>query len=124
MEEQTKPVSQEEKVDETAKKDLPPQPKVRTTPQFRLKDNPPQRRFQFIYLKKVFGFLPEVIVVEKVPGANNRLQLSAIIPADLVEKIEKEEREAKEKSGKVEEKTAKEVTSTKVEETTAKEISQ
>jgi len=74
---------------------------VRTTPEFRLKDNPPQRRFQFIHLKDIFGFQPEIIIVEKVKGSNNRIQVSAVVPED---KIKKEEKKVIEKIKRLEEK--------------------
>jgi hypothetical protein len=51
--------------------------KVKYTPLFKLKDKP-NRQFQAINLKKQFGFLPEVIVIEKVRGANNTIAVGAI----------------------------------------------
>ena len=29
---------------------------------------------------KVFGFLPETIVIDKVPGKSNTIQISALVP--------------------------------------------
>ena len=30
-------------------------------------------------MKKVFGFIPELLIIEKVPGRNNTIVLSAVI---------------------------------------------
>lgn len=106
----TKAKTEEVKVPKEKKTDT----QVRTTKQFRLKDNPAPRRYQFIYLKEVFGFLPEVIVVEKVHGQNNRLQVSAIIPPAVLKAMEEEEKNAKAKIAEVEKKQEAKVEEKKV----------
>lgn len=52
--------------------------RVRNTPVFKLKDRE-RRRFQAIHLKNQFGFVPEVIIIEKVMGMNNGLIIRAIL---------------------------------------------
>lgn len=52
--------------------------RVKNTPAFKLKDRP-NRQFVFINFKKQFGFIPEVIIVEKIRGKNNGLVVRAIL---------------------------------------------
>lgn len=59
--------------------------RVKTTPPFKLKDRR-GRSFQVINLQKQFGFLPETIVVEKIPGSNNGLIVRAILTPDEIKK--------------------------------------
>ena len=59
--------------------------KVRNTPPFKLKDRE-GRNLQVINLKKQFGFLPEVIVVEKIPRENNVLFVRAVLTDDELKK--------------------------------------
>lgn len=66
--------------------------RVKNTPIFKLKDKE-RRRFQAINLKNQFGFVPEVIIIEKVPGMNNGL----IVRAILTDAEKKREDELKEK---------------------------
>lgn len=66
--------------------------RVKNTPIFKLKDKD-KRRFQAIHLKKQFGFIPEVIIIEKVPNLNNGL----IVRAILTEEEKKKEDARKEK---------------------------
>lgn len=82
-------------------------PQVRTTQPFKLKDHPAHRNHQVVPLEKVFGFLPEVIVIEKVQGQNNRLQISAIIPEAVQKQIDAEEEKAKKELAKIAKKSAK-----------------
>lgn len=49
------------------------------TPPFKLKDKG-KRGYQAINLKKQFGFIPEVIVIEKFVGENNVLRVRAVKP--------------------------------------------
>jgi len=69
-----------------------PDIRVKNTPIFKLKDKD-KRRFQAIHLKKQFGFIPEVIIIEKVPNLNNGL----IVRAILTEEEKKKEDARKEK---------------------------
>lgn len=52
------------------------------TPLFKLKDKG-KRWYQAINLKKQFGFVPEVIIVEKVPGEHDLLRVRAVKPKEL-----------------------------------------
>jgi ribosomal protein L19 len=62
--------------------------RVRTTPVFKLKDRP-TRYFVGINLKKQFGFLPEVIIIEKVRGSNNAFLVRAVMTKEEIEKENK-----------------------------------
>lgn len=66
--------------------------RVKNTPIFKLKDRE-KRRFQAIHLKNQFGFVPEVIIIEKVPNMNNGL----IVRALLTEEEKKKEDALKKK---------------------------
>lgn len=57
----------------------------RSTIPFKLKDKP-KRQFQAIHLKKQFGFLPEVIVVEKLKRYNNVFIVRAVLTKEEMEK--------------------------------------
>lgn len=78
-----------------------PDVQVRTTGEFKLRKSPPNRALQFIHLEKMFGFVPEVIVVELGSG-NNKFKVSAIIPEKVLESMKKEEAEVKAKLAKSE----------------------
>lgn len=69
--------------------------RVRTSGIFKLKDKG-QRMFQPMDLKKQFGFIPEVIVIEKIRGENNTLRVNAILTAEEMRKV----RELEKKGGK------------------------
>jgi hypothetical protein len=62
--------------------------RARNTPIFKLKDKQ-GRRFQAIHLVKQFGFVPEVIIVEKVHGMNNGLIVRAILTKEEKEREDK-----------------------------------
>jgi hypothetical protein len=62
--------------------------RVRSSGSFKLK-NDPRRCWQAIHLKKQFGFIPEVIIVEKVSGQNNRLIVRAVLTKAEMEKEDK-----------------------------------
>jgi len=66
--------------------------RVKNTPIFKLKDRE-KRRFQAIHLVNQFGFIPEVIIIEKVPNMNNGL----IVRALLTEEEKKKEDALKKK---------------------------
>ena len=36
-----------------------------------------------------FGFKPDILIIDKVPGENNTLKISAIVPEEASEKIRK-----------------------------------
>lgn len=71
-----------------------PDVQVRTTQEFKLKKAPINRRYQFIHLEKMFGFVPETIVVE-LGSSNNSYKVSAIIPEKILEEMKKEEQKVK-----------------------------
>lgn len=59
---------------------------VLPTPSFRLKDSPHERSFMPINLKVQFGFIPEFIIIEKVPNKNNRLIIKAVLTDEEIKK--------------------------------------
>lgn len=61
--------------------------RVKNTPIFKLKDKP-RRQFQGINLLKQFGFIPEVIIIEKVRGMNNGLIVRAVMTEEEIKKEE------------------------------------
>lgn len=52
---------------------------VVSTPIFKLKDRPERRQIQMIDLRYMFGGLPDLIAVQKVPG-QNKLMIKAFVP--------------------------------------------
>ena len=52
--------------------------RVINSPPFKLKDKA-GRQFQAMNLKKQFGFIPEVIIVEKVAGHTNAFFVRAVL---------------------------------------------
>lgn len=72
--------------------------RVRTSSQFKLKDKA-GRRFMPIHLLKNFGFVPEVIIIEKVWGYSNTLVVRAVFTED---EIKKEDKAIKNKKKKLE----------------------
>lgn len=69
---------------------------ILATPVFKLKDKP-HRLFQVIDLKAQFGKVPELIAVEKVRGANNKLIVRAFIPKNAKSSKTKASKTAKNK---------------------------
>ena len=68
--------------------------RVRNTPPFKLKDKQ-GRNYQGINLKKQFGFLPEVIIIEKLPGHHDTVFVRAILTDEELKK-EKETKKPEE----------------------------
>ena len=58
---------------------------VKNTYPFKLKDKP-GRQYQPINLKEMFGFVPEVIMIEKLRGENNRFIVRAVLTKEELEK--------------------------------------
>lgn len=59
--------------------------RVRTSPAFKLKDK--QGRFYVLLdLKRDFGFIPEKIIIEKMPNYNNTFVVRAILTEDEIKK--------------------------------------
>jgi len=54
-------------------------PRVRSTKPFKLKDRPVNRQYVTINLKGVFGFVPETLIINKVPGSNNKFSVLAVL---------------------------------------------
>lgn len=71
------------------KKKKKPEVRFIDTPPFKLKDKPPKRVFQGINLKKQFGFVPEIIVIEKLPKSNNVLIVRAVMTEEVMKKHDK-----------------------------------
>lgn len=61
--------------------------RVKNTGVFSLKDKT-SRQYQAINLKRQFGFLPEVIIINKSPGQNNRFYVSAVMTDEELQKEE------------------------------------
>ena len=85
-----------------------PEVRFKNTPPFKLKKNPPNRRFQGINLRKQFGFLPEVIVIERLTNTNNAIFVRAVMTEEAIKAEDalksKEESEVKAKLDKLEKK--------------------
>jgi hypothetical protein len=63
--------------------------RVKSTPMFKLKDGR-GRSWQGIHLIRQFGFIPEVIIIEKMPGQNNRLVVRAVLTKEEMAKEDKQ----------------------------------
>ena len=88
------------------KKPKQPDIRARSTQPFKLKDRP-ERQMKVIHLVKVFGFLPETIVVEKERARNNSIIVRAILTSEEMKKEDKQRKEAKEALKKSKEKMEK-----------------
>ena len=90
------------------KKAKEPQVRFVNSPPFKLKKNPPNRRFQGINLRKQFGFLPEIIVIERILTTNNMIFVRAVMTEEAIKAEDalkaKEESEVKGKLDKLEKK--------------------
>jgi len=62
--------------------------RVKNTPPFKLKDKT-GRNFQAINLRKQFGFLPEIIIIEKIPIEHDVLFVRAVLTEEEIAKEEK-----------------------------------
>ena len=65
-----------------------PEYRVKSTNAFKLKDNP-GRQFKVVEFKKVFGFIPEIVIVEKQRSANNWIIIRAVLTPDEIKKEDK-----------------------------------
>lgn len=72
--------------------------RVRKSKEIRLKDieNP----FLPIIFERDFGFIPEAIIIEKVPGVSNKIIVNAVLTKEEIEKEDKELAEREEKHNK------------------------
>lgn len=61
--------------------------RVRTSPPFKLKDKA-GRNFKVLRLRD-FGFLPETIIIEKVPRESNTLVIRAVLTEEEIKKEDK-----------------------------------
>jgi len=80
-------VAHKEKMKKIEKKSKQEDPEIRVknTPEFKLKDRP-ARQFQVINFLKQFGFVPEVIIIEKIRGSNNKLIVRAVLTPEEIKK--------------------------------------
>ena len=62
--------------------------RVKNTPVFKLKSKP-KKHFQMIHLVNQFGFVPEVLIFERVLGMKNEFMVRAILTQEELEKEEK-----------------------------------
>jgi len=83
-------VAHKEKMKKIEKKSKQEDPEIRVknTPEFKLKDRP-ARQFQVINFLKQFGFVPEVIIIEKIRGSNNKLIVRAVLTPEEIKKEDK-----------------------------------
>lgn len=51
----------------------------------KMKDRPNRSRM-VLNLKKTFGFMPEILIIDKVPNVSNQIIISAVIPDRILEK--------------------------------------
>lgn len=83
---------------------------VRSLPPIKLKDKV-NRNVVFIELEKTFGFYPEVIIIEKVRGSNNKIVIHAQVTQTeidrITQKLEMESKKAEEEKVKVDKVEAK-----------------
>jgi hypothetical protein len=71
-----------------------PKIQVVSTPPFKLKDKA-GRNYQFINLKKQFGFIPEVIIIEKVRDHTNVIIVRAVLTEEEIKKDKEKIKEVK-----------------------------
>jgi hypothetical protein len=57
-------------------------------PKFKDKGN---RSRVIINLKNAFGFIPEIMIIDKVPDENNKIIISAVLPPEMAERDENDE---------------------------------
>lgn len=57
----------------------------------KLKDMPRERSRVRIDCKEQFGFLPEVIIIDKEYGKNNRIIISAVVPSSKLKRESNED---------------------------------
>ena len=77
-----------------------PDIRVRTSHPFKLKDKD-KRHYIPIHLEKMFGFVPEVIIVEKIPGKNNTMIVRAVMTEEEIKKEDKLKKMLVEKKPKI-----------------------
>ena len=73
------------------KKPLEGEVRVKTTLPVKLKDKD-KRHYQAYHLKELFGFVPEIIIVEKVQGKNNTFILRAIMTPEAIKAEDKKKK--------------------------------
>ena len=73
--------------------------RVKNTPPIKLKDRP-KRAYFAIQLKKQFGFIPEIIIIEKVQGANNTFVVRAIMTPKEIKKENRRKKELEKEKNK------------------------
>ena len=59
----------------------------------KLKDVPEHRSRVVMNLRDQFGFMPEIMIIDKVKGSSGRIIISAVLPKEMADKIEAEEKE-------------------------------
>jgi len=75
--------------------------RVRRSPEFKLKDKV-NRNFIIIKLKD-FGFIPEVIIINKVFGQTNKFYVNAVLTDDEIKKENERRKKLDEQRKKIEE---------------------
>ena len=65
----------------------------------KLKDSPLERSRITIYCEEQFGFLPEIIFIDKVKGSSNRITVSAAVPEESKKLKKESKKDEKDKEG-------------------------
>lgn len=76
-------------------KDDTPKLQYKPSAPVKLKDYPASRRFVSYDLMKVFGFIPETVIIAKIEGSNNKVGLLAVMTKEEIEKDKKRKEEEK-----------------------------
>lgn len=66
----------------------------------KLKDNPRNRSRIVINFKEHFGFVPELLFIDKEYGRHDTLIISAVLPKEMEEKFEEDSKKLKKKDKK------------------------
>ena len=82
-------MADKKKKEQTPEKE--PMMKVQQLRPPKLKDMPRNRSRITLPLKQVFGFIPEIIFIDKVRGTANKLIISAVLPKEMADRFEEGE---------------------------------
>ena len=95
----------EAKKPESTQQTPPPSVRVKNLPPIKLKDKN-HRKYVEINFMKIFGFIPETVIIEKVQGENNTFRFHVVLTEAEIkkedEKIAEMNKKAKEEMDKLE----------------------
>ena len=63
----------------------------------KLKDKPRNRSRITLPLKQTFGFIPEIIFIDKQIGTANKLIISAVLPKEMADRVDEDNKTGKTK---------------------------